>query len=474
MATSEYVDDLFAEAFACFEQGLCYDEIDDCDNAIVMYERGLNLVKEAENTKKIKKSELYKNIIETRKKVETRMQELKRERSKINTKKATTSQEEKSTDNQKDKDDTVKVELRQQLESVSEGEAELIFFIPDGVQLFIIEGDDTSVPTYPCPLEIFRFNTQTKSSTGVQAEAFMQVGPWVYPLIPEKTRVLKNDVGAYVVPNPTTDHPNMFVGIILPSDLDKQMEEDFYNFLKQFTEVRTQETTRSLSYEEKRRLSEKIAELLIKGGEKVAWGVNFTAEKTSQIVAEQAGKHRSSVQPNEEPMYINPAVATSVHYVHRGSKIVAKCTRYLLDKVGEMGMAMGRQLAASAEKRFGDGRGGGLVSDAINVLGGGVVSASTVWMAMENASKTLCKNIANEAVDTVRVKYGEQASVTAHEALYATGHTSLAALQLWDLGPRSIAGRAARKAGMQLVTDLHKKQMRATLDSSSGNGGSGK
>lgn len=57
----------------------------------------------------------------------------------------------------------------------------------------------------------------------------------------------------------------MFVGIILPSDLDKQMEEDFYNFLKQFTEVRTQETTRSLSYEEKRRLSEKIAELLIKG-----------------------------------------------------------------------------------------------------------------------------------------------------------------------------------------------------------------
>lgn len=32
----------------------------------------------------------------------------------------------------------------------------------------------------------------------------------MYPLIPEKTRVLKNDVGAYVVPNPTTDHPSMF------------------------------------------------------------------------------------------------------------------------------------------------------------------------------------------------------------------------------------------------------------------------
>uniref|UniRef100_A0A915BUD4 MIT domain-containing protein n=2 Tax=Parascaris TaxID=6254 RepID=A0A915BUD4_PARUN len=117
MATSEYIDDLFAEAFACFEQGLCYDEIDDSDNAIAIYERGLKLVKEAENAKNVKKSELYKNIIKIRKKVEMRIKELKLERSKITTKKATTSQDEKSIDNQKD--NIVKVELRQQLESMS-------------------------------------------------------------------------------------------------------------------------------------------------------------------------------------------------------------------------------------------------------------------------------------------------------------------------------------------------------------------
>uniref|UniRef100_A0A183DD49 FAD-dependent oxidoreductase n=1 Tax=Gongylonema pulchrum TaxID=637853 RepID=A0A183DD49_9BILA len=52
----------------------------------------------------------------------------------------------------------------------------------------------------------------------------------------------------------------------------------------------------------------------------------------------------------------------------------------------------------------------------------------------------------------------------AHEALYATGHTSLAALQLWDLGPRSVAGRAARKAGVQFVTDLHKKRSSPRLE----------
>lgn len=54
-------------------------------------------------------------------------------------------------------------------------------------------------------------------------------------------------------------------------------------------------------------------------------------------------------------------------------------------------------------------------------------------------------------------RWGDEASLTAHEALYATGHTSLAALQLWDLGPRSVAGRAARKAGIQFVSDLHRR-----------------
>ncbi|VDK59580.1 unnamed protein product [Anisakis simplex] len=48
--------------------------------------------------------------------------------------------------------------------------------------------------------------------------------------------------------------------------------------------------------------------------------------------------------------------------------------------------------------------------------------------------------------------------------MFATGHTTLAAFQIWDLGPRSIAGRAARKAGIQFVTELHKKQSTSTLD----------
>ncbi|VDK62964.1 unnamed protein product [Anisakis simplex] len=178
---SPNIDDLFAEAFACFEQGLCYDEINDYENAIIIYERGLNLVKEAELGKNAKKSALYKEICTSGKRVEKRLKKLKKEKTPTQLKRSLTEPEKEKPDEwvMVDKasigDEDVKHELREQLESINEGEAELVFFIPDGVQLFIIEGDSTSVPTYPCPLEIFRFNKQTKLTNDVQAEAFIKV-----------------------------------------------------------------------------------------------------------------------------------------------------------------------------------------------------------------------------------------------------------------------------------------------------------
>lgn len=45
-------------------------------------------------------------------------------------------------------------------------------------------------------------------------KALIQVGPWVYPLNKETTPVMKNTMGIYVVPNPTTEHP----GFLLKSD----------------------------------------------------------------------------------------------------------------------------------------------------------------------------------------------------------------------------------------------------------------
>ncbi|VDO05909.1 unnamed protein product, partial [Haemonchus placei] len=169
------------------------------------------------------------------------------------------------------------------------------------------------------------------------------------------------------------------------------------------------------------------------GGERVAWGVETAAVKVTSYLDDKAEKYRSGLAPAEKPMTINPALKGSLVYMHKGSKLVAKCTRYLLDKIGDVGISIGKSLASGAEKTLGKGSGGGLVTGAI-------------------CEFTLYSEV---TVQSVKIKYGDEASEAAHHALFAAGHTSLAAAQLWDLGPRSVAGRVARRAGVQLVKDLH-------------------
>lgn len=98
------------------------------------------------------------------------------------------------------------------------------------------------------------------------------------------------------------------------------------------------------------------------------------------------------------------------------------------------------------------------------ILGGGITGVATVWMSLEDGSRHLCRSIANQTVQNVKLKYGDDASDTTHHALFAAGHGTLAAAQLWDLGPRSVAGRMARKAGIQMVSDLHHSRKGSRLD----------
>ena len=122
-----------------------------------------------------------------------------------------------------------------------------------------------------------------------------------------------------------------------------------------------------------------------------------------------------------------------------------------MDKIGDVGVAIGNQLVSSVGTESSGGR---LVHSTVTVLGGGITGVSTVWISLEEASKTLFRNFATETVQTVQVKYGDEASETMYSALSAAGHTTLAGWQLWDFGPRAIAGRMAKRAGIQIVRNM--------------------
>lgn len=283
-------------------------------------------------------------------------------------------------------------------------------------------------------------------------DAIIQVGPWVYPLNPATSAILKNELGVYVVPNPTSENSDMFVGIILPRTIDKKLQDEFESVLEQYATVRTSGVVGAMSNEQRQRTSERIASFLLQSGQRFAQGVKGAADKTQGYMNEHGTKYRSTMIPTDKPVNINPALRYGVLMVYKGSKSFAKVTKFVLDRVGEMGINIGKRMAGTV----GGGTSGGsrLIGGAATILGGGITGASVVWISLEDASRQMFHSFADETVEMVKVRYGEPASLTTYHALHGAGHTTLSAFQLWDLGPRSIAGRVARKAGIQFVSGL--------------------
>lgn len=145
-------------------------------------------------------------------------------------------------------------------------------------------------------------------------------------------------------------------------------------------------------------------------------------------MSEHGEKYRSGREPTEKPVNINPALRYGILSVYKGSKAFAKVTRYVLDKIGDVGVNIGNRLAKNMS---GPSTGGRLIGSSATVLGGGIAGASVVWIALEDASKQLFHSLSNETVQTIKLHYGEDAAQTSRNALHATGHTTLSAFQLW-------------------------------------------
>lgn len=132
-------------------------------------------------------------------------------------------------------------------------------------------------------------------------------------------------------------------------------------------------------------------------------------------------------------------------------------------------------MASSAQKRVGSvsKEGGTLLGDAVEVIAGGVASFGTVYMGMENAAKTLAKDIANDTcrfvdhrsvgsfsfpIQTLRPsaigRYGAEMARVTKDGMYAVGHGGMTAWNVTELGPKAIAKRTAKKAGLSLLSDL--------------------
>lgn len=84
-------------------------------------------------------------------------------------------------------------------------DAKLLFFVEGGVQIYFISNDgNVSAPSYPSSLAVYQFLDEgAYQATADSPPAFLQVGDWIYPLMPSISPALHADWGAYIFPDVT-------------------------------------------------------------------------------------------------------------------------------------------------------------------------------------------------------------------------------------------------------------------------------
>ncbi|KRY29727.1 Activator of basal transcription 1 [Trichinella spiralis] len=430
------LSEIYFRAYSSVDQGLWFDENGRPDVAVGLYEGALELIDKAGNMPGATENEHYLKMLTARDMVVDRLQWLR----------SRCSGEEKS--------QTADVQPPACFLEAFEPcrDAELICQIDDGVQLFYILGDEATIPSYPTKLQIFKYTKppQSEGESELKTVGFISVGSWVYPLLPGKSPVLHSTFGAYIFPSCSEDPTDPKVGLMLPSNLDKEKLKQFEDIIHECTMCVDQQEPLKLTETEEKSLSAKIANFLVSGGTYVALGIRECAEKTSDIIERKSSILSSRVNFSESKLAGYPRVQTGVHYLRRGT-----------DQVGVAGRRLGKLLASEANKRM---KKGGVVSKAVygaaEVASGGICGAAAVWVSMEEAARILGKSIANGSVRIMEQKYGPSAATLTDDALHTLGYCGATAWNVHNIGPKAVAKEAVKEAGLSLSKEASVKDLK--------------
>ncbi|GAB6023952.1 hypothetical protein CHUAL_008682 [Chamberlinius hualienensis] len=344
-------------------------------------------------------------------------------------------------------------------------EAETMFNIPKGVQVFFVSANgDVSAPSYPTALTIYKLSNDnrpsTSSSTNRMPPAFLEVGEWVYPLIPGQMPVLHTTYGAYIFPDTNSITPGAAVGLLLTDGISEQDRQIFEHLMCELTALKM-EIVGSAPGE--RRMSAKISDGIVTGAEMLSKGMIYGAEKTSEYIKYAALKLRERIEPACTPTSVDPNVQRGLKIARDVSDVAMRVSGYLINQLGRATMALGQQLAPHVRKQgaillakaFGEEqqplKSEVRMNDVMEVASGGLKGFSTVYLALQESAKLLANSLIAETVTTVNYKYGADAASTTGDGLHTVGNVAYTAYNVNNMGIKAIAKKTATDTGKALI-----------------------
>lgn len=284
-------------------------------------------------------------------------------------------------------------------------DAEILFTIAGKVQVFYINAEGkVSAPCYPSSLFIFKFKSEDSA-------AFLKVGEWVYPLVPGKSPILRSNEGAYMFPDLDENIIGNAIGLILPDDILDVEKADFEAILSALTAAPSNELK---EYDECLEYSSQVSAGLIKGAEVVGRGMVKGAIKSSEWMYIGAEKLKDKINPENQPKEVDPRLKKSLGAARWISGYTVKASGFLVSKAGAASVALGRFLAPHVKNQSAkalsyiieqsDEKSQKQLDIASELASGTLTALSTVYSALENSSRILATNIANNTVQVVSHK----------------------------------------------------------------------
>jgi spartin len=162
--------------------------------------------------------------------------------------------------------------------------------------------------------------------------------------------------------------------------------------------------------------AERIAQQMIVGAQYLSGGVSSTADYASKYIQMGGEKLKSQLEPNAQQANINPTMQNAMQNVRYGTHLTVRVSSFLLNKLGTLASTTAKKVAPhiregstqllsksgiAGDKNSADSYVDGAFAIATSSLQG----FSMVYDSLEQAAKTLGKNVANQTVTVVEHKY---------------------------------------------------------------------
>jgi len=178
------------------------------------------------------------------------------------------------------------------------------------------------------------------------------------------------------------------------------------------------------------------------------------AVKTSEYLFYGSEYAKQYITPEATAREVDPQLRQGLEAARWVSTGACRVSGWMVSKVGSATMALGRLAAPHLERGAtraltsltsqSSNEASSQIAIAGEIASGTVAAVSTMYLALENSSKILAKNIANNTVILVSHKYGTDVAAVTDAALATAGNSYLTFYNAGALGPKGIAKRAVK------------------------------